>query len=536
MASERNQKGAQPMYLNTAPKKIFLAKQEKKLHPALFSMLFAFCLFTTLMQGIPVLAATPGKVLTGGCLFLFFSTFAALLFLHSSRRLTEERVVFFLIFWGMLFHCLYVLLSGLYDRQHDEGVYTGIATGQVNPGHIGYTEYIYKFHRLPDFNPYRLFSYYHPPLHYVLSGLWLMLLTGLGMPEDLAFENLQVLPLFYSGLFMLLSYHILKRTGAKGKGLYAGLLLTASHPALTILSGSVNNDMLSTVLLACAILATLRWMQDKSLPNLLSIAFSIGFGMLGKINTVVIALPVGLMFLSDFAETVRAGNSRNIIRSLRRYLLFGIAAGSTGLCWIVRNLIRFHEKPGISSATPDSVMYTGHYGIWERIGLPALSDWHFSFPFHALSGDTNHNTWVIMFQTSLFTEEYPAALAGLPLFLCQAAYVLAVFSAVSSALLFSAAQYRKWKNGAKPEAVFLSAGYFSFLLSFALFTIKYPYTCSSDFRYIAICLVYIAIGLSDSARLYPGRSFPGTCSRIIRTGVCATVILMTIVYLIWGQW
>ncbi len=152
------------MYRNTAPKKIFLAKQEKKLHPALFSMLFAFCLFTTLMQGIPVLAATPGKVLTGGCLFLFFSTFAALLFLHSSRRLTEERVVFFLIFWGMLFHCLYVLLSGLYDRQHDEGVYTGIATGQVNPGHIGYTEYIYKFHRLPDFNPYRLFSYYRPSI------------------------------------------------------------------------------------------------------------------------------------------------------------------------------------------------------------------------------------------------------------------------------------------------------------------------------------------------------------------------------------
>ena len=524
------------MYRNTIPQKIPPDKQETKLHFAVISMLFAFCLFTTLMQGIPVLAATPRGVLTGGCLFLFFFTFAALLLLRSARRLTEEHVVFFLLFWGMLFHCLYVLLSGLYDRQHDEGLYTGIASSQVNPGHIGYTEYIYKFRKLPDLNPYLLFSYYHPPLHYVLSGLWLILLTGLGMPEDLAFENLQVLPLFYSGVFMLLSYRILKRTGAKGNGLYTGLVLTAAHPALTILSGSINNDMLSTVLLACAILATLRWMQDKSLPNLLFIALSIGLGMLCKINTAIIALPVGLMFLLDFAGTVRTGNSGDILRALRRYLLFGITAGSTGLCWIVRNLVRFHEKPGISSATPDSVMYTGNYGIWERIGLPAFSDWHFSFPFHALSGDANHNTWVILFQTSLFTEEYPAALTGLPLFLCRAAYVLAIFSAVSSALLFSASQYRKWKNGAKAEAVFLSAGYLAFLLSFALFTLKYPYTCSSDFRYIAVCLIYIAIGLSDSARLYPDRSFPGTCSRVIRGCVCAMVILMTVVYLTWKQW
>ncbi len=506
---------------------------------AILTMLLFFCLSTTLMQGIPSLAALPRNRIIGGCLFLFTLTLAVLASLRLTHRLTENHMVFFLIFWGMLFHCSYVLLSGLYDRQHDEGFYTGIATGQVNPGHIGYIEYIYKFRKLPDINPYQLFSYYHPPLHYILSGLWLIFLTSLGMAEELAFENLQILPLFYSGLFMLLTYRILKRTGAEGNGLYAGLLLTALHPALAVMSGSINNDMLSSVLLACAILTTLRWLQEKSWKNLLLIAVSIGFGMLCKINTAVIALPVGLLFLIDFTGTLRRGKKTDILRSFRRYLLFGLTAGSIGLCWIVRNLIRFHVKPGISSATEDSIMYTGNYSLWARLGLPSLSDWHFSFPFHPLSGDTVHNTWVIMFQTSLFTEEYPAQLTGLPLFLCQASYISAILFATASVPLFFAAQYKKQRKGTKEtglESLFLSTGYLAFLFSFALFSVKYPYTCSSDFRYIVICLIYAAIGLSDSSRLYPGNTFMGIFSRAVRRGVCITMGLMVLVYMSWKQW
>ena len=67
------------------------------------------------------------------------------------------------------------------------------------------------------------------------------------------------------------------------------------------------------------------------------------------------------------------------------------------------------------------------------------------------------------------------------------------------------------------EALFLSGGYLAFLLSFAAFSIKYPYTCSSDFRYIVVCLIYIAIGLSDSGRLYPENSRAAALSRITRT-------------------
>lgn len=516
----------------------------------ILTALLFLCLFTTLMQGIPSLANTSRSLKLALCLILFAFLIVFVLLSLKKGSLTEEKMTFAIIFTGMLFHCSYVLLSGLYDRQHDEGFYTGIATTQVNPGHIGYIEYIYKFRKLPDMNPYELFSYYHPPLHYVISGLWLILLTSLGMTQNLAFENLQILPLLYSGLFMLVSYHILKITGACKKALYAGLFLVAMHPALTIMSGSVNNDMLSTLLLSCSILTTLRWLRDKNLKNLILLALSIGFGMLCKINTVLIAFPVGILFLIDFIQTIRTKNRQNICRSVKNYVLFGLTSGAIGLSFIIRNLLKFHVKPGISSATETSVMYTGDYSLWARLGIPAFSDWHFSFPFHPLSGDVIHNTWVIMFQTSLFAEEFPVELTGIPLFLCQFTYIAAILFATGSGVLFLIVQCLKLRTGLTKttglEALFLSTGYLTFLISFAAFSIKYPYTCSSDFRYIIICLVYIAIGLADSSRLLQdkasltGRSsampFCLTAVRIICAGVCIVLILTTIIYMTWNRW
>lgn len=500
-------------------------------------MLILFTVLTTLMQGIPTLNTIPRDTKMTVFTAIFLLSLIILLYFWQSGRLTEERTVFAILFLGMLFRCSYVALSGLYERQHDEGVYTGIATDYVNPGHIGYAEYIYKFRRLPDMNPYQLFSYYHPPLHYVLSGLWLILLTSLGMPEDLAFENLQILPLFYSGLFMLLTYLILKKMNAKGKPLYAGLMLAAFHPALTIMSGSVNNDMLSTLLLAACILFTLNWIRNKSTKTLIPIALSIGFGMLCKINTAVIAFPVGLIFLLDFLTTLRTRDKTVIKKSISGYCIFGILSALTGLAWIVRNFLLFQVKPGIASATESSVMYTGAYGLWERIGLPAFADWHFAFPFHPLSGDVIHNIWVIMFQTSLFAEVFPTELTGLPLFLCQLAYIGAILFGTASGVYFLAMQAIKYrKKTGREEAVFLSAGYLTFMAGFIVFSVKYPYTCSSDFRYIIICLIYIAIGLSGGDDSPSSRSVTRLSARIIRTGVCITLLLTVFIYMTWRQW
>lgn len=492
------------------------------------------CLVTVLIQGTTLAFILSDKLILIGSILIFTATLFRLYFLHRSGKLTEEKIVFAIIFLGMIFHCCYVLLSGLHDRQHDEGTYTGIDSSQINPGHLGYIEYIYKFRKLPDMNPYELFSYYHPPLHHILSALWLMFLTTFGMAEDQAFENLQALPLFYSGLFMFITYLIMKKAGAKGRGLYVGLFFTVMHPALVLMSGSVNNDMLSVVLLACCVLSTMCFIRERSLKNLMFIALSIGFGMVTKLNVAIMAFPIGLIFLMDFITVIRDKDKKAIIGRVKSYLLFGVIAAVIGLSWIVRNLILFHEKPGIP--TPPGIMYTGDYSVWARLGIPTLAEWHFEFPFHPLSGQVIHNTWIIMLQTSLFGEVYPQYITGLPLVLCRIAYVAAIIFAVLSMGLFFVMQYRRFKRAGQTDAydaAFLASGYLIVLLSFAAFILKYPYTCSSDFRYVAIGLVYMSVGLSDSGVFCADKTKAAVISRIIRIGVCVVPILTTIIYMIW---
>ena len=519
------------------------------------------CLFTAAAQGTGF-----GKmshyyqVLVLFCIFLAFG--AVLFYMKVTKRLIrEDAAVTMMILLGVLLRCGYVLLSGLYDRQHDAGVYTGMGTDFVNPGHIGYIEYIYKFHKLPDLNPYELFAYYHPPLHHLLSLLWLQVNIFLGVAEDMAFENLQVLTLLYSCLCMVVTHRILKILDIRGNGLLIGLSFVVFHPATIVMAGSVNNDMLTILFMCLTLYLSLRWIRAKNLKNLILLALSIGFGMLCKINTAIIALPTGLLFLLDFIHTIRRQEGNFLKKfwlAAKNYLLFALVSGSIGLSWIIRNLILFHVKPGISSATEASVMYTGNYSIWARIGIPAFSHWHFSFPFHPLSGDVIHNTWVIMFQTSLFAEVYPTELSGLPLMLCRFVYPLAILTALASAILFFAVQYQKWGNKvAKPkmatttapqqqEALFLSGGYLAFLLSFAAFSIKYPYTCSSDFRYVAICLVYIAIalGLGNKYYLSPtvmrGSGGKGRikswCMRAVNGGIILFLTFITLIYIFWERW
>ena len=119
-----------------------LHKIKIRINQALMLMIIFFCLFTTLLQGTFLSSAIPKNIILTGCILTALGVWLSIWYFYKKEKLTEEKVVFAIIFSGMLFHCCYVLLSGLYERQHDEGVYTGIATNQINPGHIGYIEYI----------------------------------------------------------------------------------------------------------------------------------------------------------------------------------------------------------------------------------------------------------------------------------------------------------------------------------------------------------------------------------------------------------
>ena len=503
-------------------------------------MILIGCLLTAFAQGTSFFYCSH---YTKVCIFffLFVGYLSVFAYLKLSNRLNEKTICCMLVLLGILLRTSFVLLSGLYERQHDAGAYTGIATDTINPGHIGYIEFIYKFHKLPDINPYELFAYYHPPLHHILSYLFLQINIWLGVPEALAFENLQILPLLYSCFCMVVTYRILKTLEIDGRGLYLGLLFVVLHPSTIYMSGSVNNDMLTILFMCLIMLGSFQWIRDKSLKSLIKLALYIGFGMITKLNAAALAIPLGLLFLLYLFQVLREGSRPLIGQTIRNFCIFAAIVVPLGLCWVVRNLLRFGEKPGVPVPGETNPMYTAPYSLWERLGIPTLADWNFAFPFHPISARACRNTWVIMFHTSIFAEEYPTNLSDLLLVMCQYAFFLTVFfGIITTILLFLTA---KNKKTLPEDRIFLLFGYIVILVSFAAFVIKYPYTCSSDFRYIAISIVYIAIAIALGNKYYidvPAHTrkekLLQSSMHIINFGIVFLLLLLTIINQFWGRW
>lgn len=501
------------------------------------------CLFTAIAQGSSFFY-TPHTTKVFILVFLAMLYTAVFLYLKLSHRLNEHTIVFLLILLGVLLRCGYVLLSGLYERQHDAGAYTGMGTDFVNPGHIGYIEYIYKFHKLPDINPYELFAYYHPPLHHIISFFWLEINLFFGAAEELAFENLQILPLLYSCLCMVAVWKILKILEIRETGLYIGLGFVVLHPATIVMAGSVNNDMLTILFMNLTILYTLTWIRDKNLKGLVKLALVIGLGMITKLNSAVLAIPLGIIFLMHFITVIRQKDKKLLLKWIKNYCIFGAIVIPIGLSWITRNLIRFGEKPGVPVPGETSPMYTAAYSLWDRLGIPALTDWHFDFPFHPISASACSNTWVIMFHTAMFAEEYPADLPDILLSMCQITFILSVFLGITTAILLIFVLFNKRTR--REDTIFLFTGYIIMLIFFAAFVIIYPYTCSSDFRYVAVCLVYTAIALGLGNKYYLSFSPLQETNRFTKikaVGVylinaCMVLMLtcITLIYLFWERW
>ena len=229
---------------------------------------------------------------------------------------------------------------------------------------------------------------------------------------------------------------------------------------------------------------------------------------------------------------------------VKNYCIFGLIVAPIGLSWIIRNLIRFGEKPGVPVPGETSPMYTNTYSLWSRLGIPALSQWHFDFPFHPISARACNNTWAIMFHTSLFAEEYPTDLPDILLALCQVTFILALILGIATAVLLIAVLLNKRTR--REDAIFLLTGYVVMLISFAAFVIVYPYTCSSDFRYVAICLVYVSIALGLGSKYYLLPFSGGTSSKALRIksacmnaingGILLFLTFITVIYLFWERW
>lgn len=414
---------------------------------------------------------------------------------------------------GFLLRLFYVLFSTIYDRQYDIGMIDLDAGHTVTGGHLAYIQYLYENWRLPDFDPTTVYQFNHPPLHHYICAVWMKFCSLFIHDTDILEESIQVVPFVCSLLILLVILRILRQLSLQEKTVRLLMVLFAFHPALVLLSGSVNNDCMSLLFTLLCVYTTIRWSREPNLHNILYIALSISLGMLTKQNVAEMAFPIAFVFLYVLVKRWKESWMRG--RLFSQFAAFGIVSVPLGMSFYVRNLI-LYKMPLIWVYTlpEDSWQYTGNVPVINRFLWPIPSEMVDNL-LHFKVG-CGYNVWMQIVRTSVLGE-WDMANVGrsvkvLAVLLMAAGAVLAfaAFIAFWDVFVFDGIRKRcigrsrekaladgnsaRWQIDMPCRILFL-AGYVVNLLFYLKFVYDYPQQCSMHFRYIEIELLFPAAAL-----------------------------------------
>ena len=404
-------------------------------------------------------------------LFILFAILCVVtvgVFLYRAVRLNHERAIFLTITIGVLIRLVYVIYTDIYTRQHDI-VWSG------NTGHIGYIMHIAQHLRLPDTNQN---IFYHAPLHHLISGTFYRINEFFGMNTVRNMESLQYLTAFYSSCLMVVAYRIFRKLDIKDAPLLMSTAIVALHPTMFILAGSINNDMLTLLLNAAALLWLIYWYDSPDIKNTVVLAIFVGAAVMTKMSGGLIALVVAPVFLIKF---FRSQSKKSLAAKLA---LFGAVSLPIGLWYHIRNLILFKQPIGYFLPLGESyVLYTGEIPLVDRIFSIPMSEMFKGI--YSITWDGAYNLPVFVMKSSIFGEwSFRSEMDILAITLLSLNIILIIVSLAAMTCLITNRQ--KEERGG---AWFLFLIWFTQMAMFLYYNIKFPYSPNMDFRYIPLTLI-----------------------------------------------
>lgn len=379
---------------------------------------------------------------------------------------------------GIFVKLCYILYTHVAQRQHD------VVDFHVGEGQAAYIEYFVANRHLPNFDPRSIWGFFQPPLHHIVSGLWMRINMFLGLSERQAQENIQALTFFYMGALMILTDMVCRELKLQKRGRILAVLIVSLHPVFILLSGSINNDALSLVLMMLSLYLAIVWYKRPKIITIILLALSIGFSMFAKLTGGLIAPAVAALFLLKLIK-----EKQGRIRMLLQYAVFGVICLPIGLFWTVRNKLLYDMAPGY---IPEVGQQFGHAPLLSR-----LFDFKMTSVFPAMleNGDAyyEHNVFLAMLKSSLFGEyNYGNSWRGFDV-LCTilfiAALILAILAFAATILLIV-----KGRGGFATEwRWFFGILYATVLFAYLSFALSYDNYSAQDFRYAAILIVVEAV-------------------------------------------
>ena len=401
--------------------------------------------------------------------------------LENKGRL-NSLLIMALGFWLKFY---YVLITPINVRQHDIGRFSRDGSFTFHGHHSGYIEYLLQYWHLPTIDVTKKWCYFHPPLHHIISAVWIWIhknIFAVGYAQSL--ESLQTLSLFYTLIIIITAYKIFRYFKLHGSSLYIPMILVSLHPAYTLFSGSVNNDVLSVALMMCGVLFTLEWCEKKNLQTVLKIALCVGCGMMTKLSAALI-FPLIVCLMLSFAD------KDNYKELFKQAGLLGIVTLPLGLWYQIRSYLKWgiplnyvqhlavtdKQYLGTGNFIERFTDFSGLNKVYEHMVLKARDG--------SLVGINDVNPLLTPLKNSLFGEYINERCIAFD-FVNNVSVVFFWLNVVISVAACMAMLYVCCKKCGVPNRLrlFFASFYFLLLASFYKMSYDYPFVCTMNFRYI----------------------------------------------------
>lgn len=423
-----------------------------------------------------------------GVTLFFAAIFLSLVYLVYCRFNNKQdigKLIPILCFLGFMLRLAYILYTTINQRQHDVQTFEN-----TDNGHGAYILYLLDNRSLSDFDVSTKWQFYHPPLHHIISAIWLWFQMQCGLSFSAACEGLQFLTLFYSTLSMYLSYRIMRELNMRRTGLLIALAIIAFHPTFLIFAGSINNDILSVTFMLGAVLNTMVWFKKRTVWNILKIALCVGLGMFTKLSVWMVAPAIAAVFLVALIKN--EGKLKSVIG---QYAAFLAVCVPIGLFWSIRNYLTYKIPFTYVPKLPEtSVQYVGNHSVLERLFDFNFSQFKSVFTQMNFSGGNyfEYNPTIALFKTAMFDESVNDTYYHSISFYGKALFW---FSVILGLLGFIAMIYILCKRRSMniTYKILFAVLYFVLLISYYIFCFQFPFFCTQNIRYASPLIVIGAI-------------------------------------------
>ena len=527
--------------------------------------LLLFCVVEPLIELQRKGAVAQSLIAVGFAIILLFAAYMGI-----TKRLTTAHVIWLLLLAGFLLRVGYMLYTAANARQQD--------TYSKNfNGHEAYAWTIFNTGKLPTTNDYQ---FYHPPLNALIqagfmkfmSGLTQALtkIFGLGDYFPSAFQyarpsyildetrwflysSCQILSVLYS---MITAVVLVKTVWLFDFSKKTKVLLSAFvifYPRHIQFAGMLNNDAISYMLGMIAIYQALKWQKGSShFVRILLCALSVGLGMMAKLSSATVCLPIAGIFIYEFICTLlKKEKAMPFWKMFAQYAAFLLVCAPIGLWFQVYANIRFDQEFGHVFSNLNKALSTARHSFFERFFIAFdVSEYIGSLycvPFSQMDPtrteylvDGNYNLFAYALKSSIFGEFSYWQGEGFAVSALLFAYLSAGLLAISLVWAVVCCLRTRGKDDGVfkraqisiPDLLFVFLLVQSQVLSEVYFYIQMPYACTMDFRYIMPLILGIALTLGYTGKILAveGGKFSTAINRLTFLSTAAFLISSTLFY------